>query len=152
LWVNQLSRGPTRRLPRFISLSYGSLGRGNGRDLSGWPVQLRAVRGGPLGVSCRVASPAAGLRDGGPSRPGMQLALFKPLQVVRSSDGLDFPWVAGPAAGLRGGPPRNSSSQGRQSNRRPTRFASGPPLSSYGSFGRAMASTPPGGWCSCRTQ
>jgi hypothetical protein len=27
-----------------------------------------------------------------------------------------------------------------------------PPLSSYGSFGRAMASTPPGGRCSCRTQ
>ncbi len=37
----QLSRGPTRRLPRFISLSYESLGRSNGRDLSGWPVQLR---------------------------------------------------------------------------------------------------------------
>ncbi len=37
----QLSSGLTRRLPRFIPLSYRSLGRGDGRDLSGWPVQLR---------------------------------------------------------------------------------------------------------------
>jgi hypothetical protein len=36
----QLSLGSTLRLPRSISLSYGSLGRGDGCDLSGWPVQL----------------------------------------------------------------------------------------------------------------
>jgi hypothetical protein len=36
----------------------------------------------------------------GPTRwlPGMQRDFFKPLQVARSSNGLDFPWVAGPAA------------------------------------------------------
>jgi hypothetical protein len=51
-------------------------------------------------------------------RPGMQRALFNPLQVVRSSDGLDFPWMACPAAGLRSGPPGNGSSQGRQSKPR----------------------------------
>ena len=42
-------------------------------------------------------------------RPKMQRALFKHLQVLRSSDGLDFHWVAGPAAGLRGGPPGNGA-------------------------------------------
>jgi hypothetical protein len=45
---------------------------------------------------------------------GMQRALLKLFQVVRSSDGLDFPWVAGPAAGLCCGPPGNGNSQGRQ--------------------------------------
>ncbi len=66
MWGNQLSRGPTQRLPRFISLSYGSLGRGDGSNLSGWPVQLRvytvvnseSAAGSP--VQPRVYAVAAG--------------------------------------------------------------------------------------------
>jgi hypothetical protein len=79
----------------------------------------------------------------------MQWALFKPLQVVRSSDGLDFSWVTCPTAGLRCGPPGNGSSKGRQSKPRAYAVAAHLrqallPLSSYGSFGWAMASILPG--------
>jgi hypothetical protein len=149
LWGNQRSRG--RRLPRSISLSFGSLSRSNGRDLSWRPVQLL--------VYAVVHSESAA---GPPVQPRVYAVtarnaagIFKPLQVVRSSDGLDFPWVAGPAAGLRSGPLGKSGLQGRQS--KPRALAANLrqailPLSSYGPFGRAMASTPPGGRCSCRTQ
>ncbi len=47
---------------------------------------------------------------------GMQRALLKLFQVVRSSNGLiiglDFPWVAGPAVGLCCGPPGNGNLAG----------------------------------------
>jgi hypothetical protein len=99
------SCGPTQRLPRFISFSYGSLGRSDGRYLSGWSSC------GSTRWSTR--SQLQGRQSSrGPTRwrPGMQLALFKSLQFVRSSDGLNFPWVTCPAADLRGGPPGNGSS------------------------------------------
>ncbi len=130
---SQLSgRGPTRRLSRFIPFSYGSprLGRGDGRDPSGsrWPVQLRVyavARVQPAGSQLQGRQSSRGLTRW---RPGMQRALFKPLQVVWSSNGLDFPWVAGPAAGLHSGPSGNGSSQGRPGqstgNRLPTRWLS----------------------------
>jgi hypothetical protein len=147
LWGNQLSSATGQR-GGYPTSSLSHTGRSAG---------AMAASGRP---SCRSTrwSTRSQLQGRQPSRgstrwrPGMQRALFIPLQVVRSSDGLDFPWVAGPAAGLRSGPPGNSSSQGRQSKSLAYAVAAHLrqailPLSSYGSFGRAMASTPPGSRC-----
>jgi hypothetical protein len=129
-----------------LSLSYGSLGWGDGRDLSGWPVQLRvfAVVHSESAVG-PAASPAAGLRGGGQDCSGPSSILFKSFGRALASTSPGWPvrpWVCAvvhqataarrvtsPTAGRRGGGSFASSH---------------PPLSSYVSFGRATASTPPG--------
>jgi hypothetical protein len=90
------------------SFSYGSLGRGDGLDPSGWFAQ-------PLVYAVVHPESAAGSPAQPRVRwlPGMQLALIKSPQVILSSAGLDFPWVAGAAEGYAVGPPGNGNSQGR---------------------------------------
>jgi hypothetical protein len=68
-----------------------------------------------------LANSAAGQRCGGP-----RISIIKPPQVVRSTDDLDFPWVASTAARYTlyyaVGPPGNGNSQGRQHHRATTRL------------------------------
>ncbi len=106
---SQLSRGPTRRLSHFTPSHTGR---------SAWAMAVIPPGGQSSCGSTRwsTRSQLQGRQSNrGPTRwlPGMQRALIKFLQVVRSSDGLDFPWVAVPAASLRGGPPGNGNSQAR---------------------------------------
>jgi hypothetical protein len=107
--------------------------------------------GGPPGDSCRVTSPGTGLRCGGQECSWPSPNLLKSFGRAMASTS----------------PGRSSSGSTRWSTRE-RQLAGSPvqplahtqaahlrqailPLSSYWSFGRAMASTPPGGRCSCRS-
>ncbi len=118
LWGYQVSCRPMLRLPRFIALSYGSLGQ----ELAGaMAATSTGAQSSCWSTRWSTRSQLQGCQSSrGPTR--WRRVLFKSLQVVLSSNGLDFPWVASPAAGLCCSPPGNGSLQGRQSNRRPTRW------------------------------
>jgi hypothetical protein len=68
------------------SRSYWSLGRGDNCDLSGWQSSCRSTRWSTRNQLQGRQSSRGSTRW----RPEMQRGLFVPLQVVRSSDDLDF--------------------------------------------------------------
>ncbi len=116
----ELSRGPTRRLSHF-KFTPSHTGRSAGAMAVIPPGGQSSCGSTRLSTRSQLQGRQS---NHGPTRwrPGMQRALIKFLQFVRSSDGHDFPWVAGPAADLRGGPPGNGNSQGRQHPRGSTRW------------------------------
>jgi hypothetical protein len=80
-------RAKAEATPLHLS-SYGLLSRGDDCNLSGWPAGLR---GGLLGVSCGVASPAAGLRCGGKECSGHSSNVFKSFGRAMASTSSGWP-------------------------------------------------------------